>query len=64
DFTLPCIRHDFGYRNFRDLLGEDAFRSGTNGTGRTTVSRRTNSRSDRAVAADSAGRVSFSMRAA
>ncbi|MFD5085007.1 phospholipase A2 [Kitasatospora sp. NPDC058406] len=31
DFTLPCIRHDFGYRNFRDLLGEDAFRSGKNG---------------------------------
>ncbi|MEV7660042.1 phospholipase A2 [Streptomyces anulatus] len=27
DFTLPCTRHDFGYRNYRDLFGEDAFRS-------------------------------------
>ncbi|MEU9148802.1 phospholipase A2 [Streptomyces sp. NPDC048349] len=27
DFTLACIRHDFGYRNYRDLLGETAFRT-------------------------------------
>ncbi|WP_445270773.1 phospholipase A2 [Streptomyces sp. DSM 41634] len=26
DFTLACIRHDFGYRNYRDLFGEEAFR--------------------------------------
>ncbi|WP_051859701.1 phospholipase A2 [Streptomyces xanthophaeus] len=25
DFTLACIRHDFGYRNYRDLFGETAF---------------------------------------
>ncbi len=27
DFTLACVRHDFGYRNYRDLFGEDAFRN-------------------------------------
>ncbi|MGW4894756.1 phospholipase A2 [Kitasatospora sp. NPDC004240] len=26
DFSIACIRHDFGYRNFRDLLGEKAFK--------------------------------------
>ncbi|MFG3547563.1 phospholipase A2 [Streptomyces sp. NPDC047725] len=31
DFTGACIRHDFGYRNFRDLLGEDGFRNGVAG---------------------------------
>ncbi|MFJ8194105.1 phospholipase A2 [Streptomyces sp. NPDC096094] len=31
DFTLPCIRHDFGYRNYRDLFGEDTFRNSPTG---------------------------------
>lgn len=31
DFTAACIRHDFGYRNYRDLLGEDGFRNGVAG---------------------------------
>ncbi|MET9607017.1 phospholipase A2 [Streptomyces sp. NPDC006512] len=28
DFTLACIRHDFGYRNYKDLQGEDTFKHG------------------------------------
>ncbi|MGW3563501.1 phospholipase A2 [Streptomyces sp. NPDC000941] len=31
DFTLACVRHDFGYRNYRDLFGEDAFRNSPTG---------------------------------
>ncbi|MDT0615352.1 phospholipase A2 [Streptomyces lancefieldiae] len=31
DFKAACIRHDFGYRNYRDLLGEDGFRNGVAG---------------------------------
>ncbi|MFD8145438.1 phospholipase A2 [Streptomyces sp. NPDC059708] len=34
-FTDACIRHDFGYRNYRDLYGEDAFRSNGEGKKRT-----------------------------
>ncbi|MEU6239115.1 phospholipase A2, partial [Kitasatospora sp. NPDC047058] len=26
DFSNACIRHDFGYRNYRELLGEGGFR--------------------------------------
>ncbi|MFE5678976.1 phospholipase A2 [Streptomyces erythrochromogenes] len=25
DFTLACIRHDFGYRNYKHLLGDSSF---------------------------------------
>ncbi|WP_272264208.1 phospholipase A2 [Streptomyces xanthophaeus] len=25
NFTLACVRHDFGYRNYRYLFGETAF---------------------------------------
>ncbi|MEV7547430.1 phospholipase A2 [Streptomyces sp. NPDC089915] len=28
DFTFACIRHDFGYRNYKDLQGEDVFQHG------------------------------------
>ncbi|MFI0928393.1 phospholipase A2 [Streptomyces sp. NPDC021012] len=31
DLRPACMRHDFGYRNFRDLLGEDGFRNGVIG---------------------------------
>ncbi|OMI84722.1 hypothetical protein BSZ07_36220 [Streptomyces sp. M1013] len=31
DFTPACIRHDFGYRNYRDLFGETNFRTQPNG---------------------------------
>lgn len=31
DFTLACVRHDFGYRNYRDLFGEEAFRNSPTG---------------------------------
>ncbi|WP_329391616.1 phospholipase (plasmid) [Streptomyces sp. NBC_01351] len=31
DFTLACVRHDFGYRNYRDLFGEAAFRDNPTG---------------------------------
>ncbi|MGW0712486.1 phospholipase A2 [Streptomyces sp. NPDC002643] len=31
DFTPACVRHDFGYRNYRDLFGEDNFRTKPNG---------------------------------
>ena len=31
DFTPACIRHDFGYRNYRDLYGENNFRTQPNG---------------------------------
>lgn len=34
DFTDACVRHDFGYRNYRDLHGEKAFRSDPNGKAR------------------------------
>ncbi|MGR4884056.1 phospholipase A2 [Streptomyces sp. LARHCF249] len=34
DFTAACVRHDFGYRNYRDLHGEKAFRSNPNGKAR------------------------------
>ncbi|MFJ3205796.1 phospholipase A2 [Streptomyces sp. NPDC086989] len=34
DFTAACIRHDFGYRNYRDLHGEKEFRSNPNGKAR------------------------------
>ncbi|MER6443727.1 phospholipase A2 [Streptomyces venezuelae] len=30
-FTDACIRHDFGYRNYRDIYGENAFRSNPDG---------------------------------
>ncbi|MFD8981991.1 phospholipase A2 [Streptomyces sp. NPDC059564] len=28
DFTLACIRHDFGYRNYKDLQEENTFKHG------------------------------------
>ncbi|MEV7526175.1 phospholipase A2 [Streptomyces sp. NPDC091371] len=34
DFTTACVRHDFGYRNYRDLHGEKNFRSNPNGKAR------------------------------
>lgn len=34
DFTTACVRHDFGYRNYRDLHGEKDFRSNPNGKAR------------------------------
>ncbi|KAF0647030.1 hypothetical protein K701_25645 [Streptomyces fradiae ATCC 10745 = DSM 40063] len=27
DFTFPCHRHDFGYRNYKSLVGHSKFRS-------------------------------------
>ncbi|MFD0280004.1 phospholipase A2, partial [Kitasatospora sp. NPDC127111] len=34
DFTQACVRHDFGYRNYRELLGEGGFRfNGRTGLG-------------------------------
>ncbi|MFE3559546.1 phospholipase A2 [Streptomyces sp. NPDC059193] len=30
-FTDACIRHDFGYRNYRDMYGEKAFRNNPDG---------------------------------
>ncbi|MER5808227.1 phospholipase A2 [Streptomyces sp. NPDC002033] len=31
EFKSACARHDFGYRNYRDALGEDGFRGGVLG---------------------------------
>ncbi|MFI6116935.1 phospholipase A2 [Kitasatospora sp. NPDC051164] len=31
DFSLACIRHDFGYHNSKDLYGEDGFRNSLTG---------------------------------
>ncbi|MET9995232.1 phospholipase A2 [Streptomyces mutabilis] len=31
DFTPACIRHDFGYRNYKDLFGKNNFRTQPNG---------------------------------
>ncbi|MFD8637275.1 phospholipase A2 [Streptomyces sp. NPDC059533] len=33
-FTDACIRHDFGYRNYRDMYGENAFKSNPDGKDR------------------------------
>ncbi|MFJ9694361.1 phospholipase A2 [Kitasatospora sp. NPDC101183] len=31
DFTAACARHDFGYRNYKELIGDQAFRSNIDG---------------------------------
>ncbi|MEU5163856.1 phospholipase A2 [Streptomyces sp. NPDC020875] len=31
DFKAACIRHDFAYRNYREVLGEEGFRKGVIG---------------------------------
>ncbi|MFG2334687.1 phospholipase A2 [Streptomyces sp. NPDC048604] len=31
DFRPACVRHDFGYRNYREILNEDGFRGGVPG---------------------------------
>ncbi|MFE1444139.1 phospholipase A2 [Streptomyces sp. NPDC058739] len=31
DFTPACVRHDFGYRNYRDLHGEHSFNNDADG---------------------------------
>ncbi|MFJ7911382.1 phospholipase A2 [Kitasatospora sp. NPDC096204] len=31
DFSLACIRHDFGYHNYKDLFGDEGFRNSLTG---------------------------------
>ena len=31
DFTLACVRHDFGYRNYKEVLGDESFKNSWTG---------------------------------